>query len=158
MVIVIQSQNNNEEAAELKPGDTLLVKNVIKIAENSEELPMDSVCMLEVSPLSSTPPASGTKPGLSVDSGKTGELINDIVRQILRYTKQVEKDSRRRRQARGIAEAKANGVKFGRKPKVQPELLEPIRERWQRGEISAKDAAKELGIGISSFYAWVGKG
>lgn len=54
------------------------------------------------------------------ERGVTGTLISDIVLQLLSYVAQVERESIRRRQAEGIACAKARGVKFGRPAKRKP--------------------------------------
>lgn len=47
--------------------------------------------------------------------GLTGLFLSNIVLQILSYVAQVERENIRKRQAEGIAVAKANGVQFGRK-------------------------------------------
>lgn len=47
----------------------------------------------------------------------TGTFIADLVLQILSYVAQTEREMIRKRQAEGIAAAKARGVKFGRRPK-----------------------------------------
>lgn len=46
----------------------------------------------------------------------TGTLIADIVLQLLSYVAQTEREFIKKRQAEGIAAAKAKGVRFGVKP------------------------------------------
>ena len=85
----------------------------------------------------------------------TGVLIADIVLQLLSYVAQTEREFIRQRQAEGIAAAKANGVQFGRPPKERPEIFETLQEAWQRKELSARSAAKQLGIDHKTFLLWV---
>ena len=85
----------------------------------------------------------------------TGTLIADIVLQLLSYVAQTEREFIRQRQAEGIAAAKAQGVKFGRRPMERPVQYEVLREQWHRNEISARAAAKQLGITHRTFLRWV---
>ena len=50
-----------------------------------------------------------------------GTFIADLVLQILSFVAQNEREYIRKRQAEGIAAAKARGVKFGRKPMPVPD-------------------------------------
>jgi len=85
----------------------------------------------------------------------TGEFIAEIVLQILSYLSEMEFSQIKQRQAEGIATAKAKGVKFGRKPKERPSIYEETVDRWQRHEISAREASRQLGISHSTFLRWV---
>lgn len=85
----------------------------------------------------------------------TGAFIADLVLQILSYMSEMEFSQIRQRQAEGIAAAKANGTKFGRKPKERPSSFENVHDRWQRNEISAREASRQLGISHSTFLTWV---
>ena len=89
------------------------------------------------------------------DRDLIGKLISDIVLQLLSYVAQTEREFIRQRQAEGIAAAKARGVKFGRPPLNRPDTLDYYRERWQKGKISAREAAKKLNITHSTFLRWV---
>ncbi len=85
----------------------------------------------------------------------TGTLIADIVLQFLSYVAQTEREFIRKRQAEGIAAAREQGVKFGRKPMERPLEYEKLKAQWERGEISARGAAKQLGITHRTFLLWV---
>ena len=50
-----------------------------------------------------------------------------------------------------IADAKAKGIRFGRPPKPLPPDFDKVYRRWQTGELTGKQAAKELGIPASTF-------
>ena len=64
---------------------------------------------------------------------------------------QKRRETRRQKQAEGIAAAKERGVQFGRE---RIELLEDFPELarlWQEGGISSRRAARELGISYQTF-------
>lgn len=82
----------------------------------------------------------------------TGTLISDLVLQILSYVAENEYQNIKQRQMEGIRAAKANGVKFGRPPKELTEAFYVAVEKWRQGEITMKDAAKEVGLSYTTFY------
>lgn len=86
---------------------------------------------------------------------QTGTLIADIVLQLLSYVAQTEREFIRQRQAEGIADAKAQGVQFGHRPMVCPASFAFLKEQWKQHQISARAAAKQLGITHSTFLRWV---
>ena len=88
------------------------------------------------------------------DKDLTGTLIADIVLQLLSYVAQTEREFIRQRQEEGIRAAKENGVRFGRCPKERPEEFEALVEEWKNGRISARKAAKILGISHTTFLNW----
>ena len=55
------------------------------------------------------------------------------------------------RQSEGIAIAKAKGVYKGRKPITHPDF-EKVVKIWRKGEITAVEAMKRLGMKSSTFY------
>lgn len=63
-----------------------------------------------------------------------------------------EKERRHKVQMVGIKRARENGVSLGRPVKQLPEYFPKIFERFQRGEISAAQAADLCGMGMSTFY------
>ena len=58
------------------------------------------------------------------------------------------------RQAEGIANAKANGIRCGRPDKIKPANFHDIYQKWKNEEISARRAAKLLNISASTFLRW----
>ena len=81
----------------------------------------------------------------------TGTLIADIVLQLLSYVAQTERENIRRRQAEGIAAARARGGLLGRERIELPEDFQDLAELWQEGGISSRNAARELGISYQTF-------
>ena len=84
----------------------------------------------------------------------TGTLIADIVLQLLSYVAQKERESIRQRQAEGIAAARDRGVRFGRPEKAVPDHFHLLYERWKNGEISGREAARQLGVTHQTFFKW----
>lgn len=138
----------------LKPGDILVVKTIDRLGRNYNEIieqwqqitkqKQADIVMLDM-------PLLDTRQGKDL----IGTLIADIVLQLLSYVAQTEREFIRMRQAEGIAAAKERGVRFGPKPKDKPEMFESCKERWERGEISARKAAKQLQVSHNTFLKWV---
>lgn len=59
---------------------------------------------------------------------------------------------RRERQRQGIAQAKAQGVRFGRAKRPLPENFEGIRKAWRDGQFTLAEAASRCGMPKSTFY------
>ena len=87
----------------------------------------------------------------------TGTLIADIVLQLLSYVAETERAFIRQRQAEGIAAAKARGQRFGPAPRDRGPEYPEIKAAWQRGEISATEAGRQLGCTHNTFLKWVRK-
>ena len=84
---------------------------------------------------------------------KVAEKLNldETVRCELERVIQYEQEERRRRQAEGIARAKARGVRFGR-PCVKVRGLEHVYTLYSTNQISVTEAAKLCGIPRSTMY------
>ena len=138
----------------LKRGDTLVVKSIDRLGRNYNEIieqwriltkeKQADVVVLDM-------PLLDTRRGKDL----TGTLIADIVLQLLSYVAQTEREFIHQRQAEGIAAAKLQGVRFGRKPREKPPEYGSLKELWVRGEISAREAARRLGITHRTFLSWV---
>lgn len=82
-------------------------------------------------------------------------FIAKLTFEILTYVAEREREDIKRRQAEGIASAKAKGVKFGRTKIPKPERFDEIYQRVLRREITNKQAMNELGLKINTYYAFV---
>ena len=82
----------------------------------------------------------------------TGAFISDLVLQILAYVAQTEREFIHRRQAEGIAVAKAKGIHMGRFRNDLPEGFEEVCQRCQRGELTIRKGAIALGMTSASFH------
>lgn len=63
-----------------------------------------------------------------------------------------KKGKSKRRQAEGIAAAKARGVRFGRSRVPEPEDFGKTAEAWGRKEITLTQALERCGMSESTFY------
>ena len=137
----------------MKPGDTLVVKSIDRLGRNYDDileqwrfLTRDKKVAIVVLDM----PLLDTRQGRDL----TGTLIADIVLQLLSYVAQTEREFIRQRQAEGIAAARANGVHLGRKPMAIPKEFKKIYEKWTRGELSGRAAARALNVSHHTFRKW----
>lgn len=138
----------------LKGGDTLVVQSIDRLGRNYEEILAQwrviirkknaAIVVLDMPLLDSRQ-----------NRDLTGTLISDIVLQLLSYVAQTEREMIRRRQAEGIAAAKARGVHFGRRKMPLPAGFEQTVAQWRRKEISCEDALERLRISRSYFFTEV---
>lgn len=104
----------------LKPGDLLIIQSIDRLGRNYEDVQDQwrvftkekevDICVIDM-------PLLDTRQGKDL----LGTFIADLVLQILSFVAQNEREYIRKRQAKGIAAAKARGVKFGRKPMPVPD-------------------------------------
>ena len=87
----------------------------------------------------------------------TGTLIADIVLQLLSYVAETERSFIRQRQKEGIKIALENGTRFGQRPMERPEGFEALKEQYQSRLVTAREAAKQLGITHSTFLFIIGR-
>ncbi len=138
----------------MKSGDTLVIKSIDRLGRNYAEIleqwriitkeKQAYIVVLDM-------PLLNTKQNRDL----TGTLIADIVLQLLSYVAQTERDFIRQRQAEGIAAAKEKGIKFGRAPMVRPAEYETMKAQFLEHQVSARAAAKQLGITHSTFLRWI---
>lgn len=86
-----------------------------------------------------------------------GTFIADLVLQVLSFVAETERNQIRQRQAEGIAAAKQKGIKFGRPPKELPENFMEIIEKWNKRELTTKQASAMANMPISTFKYKAGK-
>ena len=93
-------------------------------------------------------------PLLDTRNGKDlmGTFIADLVLQILSFVAQNERENIKKRQAQGIAAAKAKDVKFGRPESPAPENFDKIIKDWDKGKISTAEALKLCNMSESTLY------
>ena len=133
----------------MKPGDLLYLSSIDRLGRNYEEIQWRmltkdvgiDICVLDM-------------PLLDTRSGKDllGTFIADLVLQILSFVAQNERESIRKRQAEGIAAAKARGIKFGRPGKTLPDNFEMLVNAWEQKELPIGEVLKRCGISEATFY------
>ena len=90
----------------------------------------------------------------SCEQSANGTFVADLVLQILSYVAQTERENIKQRQKEGIAAAKLRGVRFGRPRKPVPVNFDSLRAAWNKGDISSRQAAAQLGIAQDTFLRW----
>ena len=135
----------------LKPGDLLYILSIDRLGRNYEDIQKQwriltkdigiDICVIDM-------------PLLDTRNGKDlmGTFIADLVLQILSFVAQSERENIKKRQAQGIAAAKAKGVKFGRPETPTPEGFDKYIEKWESGEITIADVLKLTKLSKSTFY------
>ena len=125
----------------VRRGDTVIVESISRFARNARDL-LDLVERLtekQVEFVSRKEAIDTTTP--------TGKFMLTVFGAVA----ELEREYILQRQREGIAIAKHNGVYKGRKP-IQPPELEKVIVKWRRGEITAAEAMRQLGISRSTFY------
>ena len=135
----------------LKSGDLLYILCLDRLCRNYEEIQRQwrvltkdigvDICVIDM-------------PLLDTRNGKDlmGTFIADLVLQILSFVAQSERENIKKRQAEGIAAAKANGVKFGRPEINVPDGFGKIIKEWEQKRLPFTEALKLCNMSEATFY------
>jgi DNA invertase Pin-like site-specific DNA recombinase len=135
----------------LKEGDTLYILSIDRLGRNyaeiqdqwriiTKEMSVDIVVI--------DMPLLDTR----LNKDLMGTFIADLVLQILSFVAQSERENIRKRQAEGIATAKAKGVRFGRPEKDLPPNFTQLVEQWEKGRLSFDRLLNICDTSESTFY------
>ncbi len=143
--------NYKRMVKKLRPGDVLYILSIDRLGRNYEEIQNQwriltkekgvDICVIDM-------PLLDTRRGKDL----MGTFIADLVLQILSFVAQSERENIRKRQAEGIAAAKARGVRFGRPEIAMPADFGQIVRQWEKKEISFENATKLCGMSGTTFY------
>lgn len=86
---------------------------------------------------------------------KSQQFLSDLMFEIFDATILKEREQRRQNQSEGIRAAKMKGVHIGRKPMERGAEFEALKQQWQRGEVSLREAGRRLGVTHQTFKKWV---
>lgn len=143
--------NYKKMVRKLKTGDLLYVLSIDRLGRNYEEIQRQwrilakeigvDICVLDM-------------PLLDTRNGKDlmGTFIADLVLQILSFVAQSECENIKKRQAEGIAAAKAKGVKFGRPEKKVPDSFGKIVRQWEQKRLPFTEVLKQCNMSEATFY------
>ena len=135
----------------MRSGDLLYILSIDRLGRNYEEIQRQwrvltkeigvDICVIDM-------------PLLDTRNGKDlmGTFIADLVLQILSFVAQSERESIKKRQAEGIAAARARGVHLGRPAIPLPENFGDIVKAWERGRIGLEEALEQCGLSEATFY------
>jgi len=135
----------------LSQGDLLYIKSIDRLGRNYDEIQNQWRLLTKVQGVDI---AVIDMPLLDTRNGKDlmGTFIADIVLQILSFVAQSERETIRKRQAEGIAAAKARGVCFGRPIIKPPENFSIMVKQWERGKLPISDILEQTGLKEATFY------
>lgn len=135
----------------LKKGDLLYIQSIDRLGRNYEEIQTQWRYLTKVKEVDV---AVIDMPLLDTRNGKDlmGTFLADIVLQVLSFVAQNERENIRKRQAQGIAAAKARGLKFGRPVINVPSEFPRLVTQWRNGEIKVEEAAKRCNMSVATFY------
>ena len=135
----------------LKSGDLLYIMSIDRLGRNYEEIQKQwriltkdigiDICVLDM-------PLLDTRQGKDL----MGTFIADLVLQILSFVAQNERENIKKRQAEGIAAAKAKGVKFGRPESKVPGDFGKIIRQWEHKQIPIAEVVKRCNMSEATFY------
>ena len=138
----------------LRENDLLYIKNIDRLGRNYNEVLEQwriltkekkvDICILDM-------PLLDTRQGKDL----LGTFIADLVLSLLSYVAENERLNIKQRQAEGIAAAKLKGVRFGRPAINIAEDFDELYKRWEKGEITARQAAKLCNVSKNTFYKWI---
>jgi len=138
----------------LTAGDLLYIKSIDRLGRNYEEIQNQwrlltkekdvDIVVLDMELLDTRR-----------EKNLLGTFIADLVLQVLSFVAQSERETIRKRQAEGIAAAKARGVIFGRPEKEMPDNFHELVRDWERRELKTADMLKLCDIGRTTLYSKV---
>ena len=136
---------------QLREGDVLVIKSIDRLGRNYKQICEEwreitreikaNIKVLDMPVLDTTR-----------IEGLIGEVISDIVLQLLSYVAEQERAFIKQRQAEGIKLAKEKGKRLGKPPIEYPENWDNIYKVWKSGAITAREAMKQLNLKPTSFY------
>ena len=136
---------------QLREDDVLVIKSIDRLGRNYKqiceewrEIVRDIKANIKVVDM---PILDTTK-----TDGLIGEVISDIVLQLLGYVAEQERAFIKQRQAEGIKLAKEKGKRLGKPPIQYPDNWKDIYTIWKSGSITAREAMKRLNLKPTSFY------
>ena len=125
----------------VRRGDTVIVESISRFTRNTRDLLelVENLSAKGVEFVSKKETIDTTTP--------TGKFMLTVFGTVA----ELEREYILQRQREGVAIAKDNGVYKGRKP-IQPPELEKVMVKWRRGEITAAEAMRQMGMSKSAFY------
>ena len=136
----------------IRPGDLLYITSIDRLGRNYIEIQNQwrvitkeicaDICVIDM-PLLDT----------RREKNLLGTFIADLVLQVLSFVAENERENIRKRQAEGIAAAKAKGKHIGRPIKNIPDNFDKLVHQWEHKLLSLSKVREECGnISEATFY------
>lgn len=149
-----KASGKNTDRPELKKmmtyvrrGDTVIVESISRFARNTRDL-LDLIEQLS---------AKGVEFVSKKEAIDTTTPTGKFMLTVFGAVAELEREYILQRQREGIEIAKQQGRYKGRKPLTHPGFQE-IVARWRRGELTAAEASRRLGMSKATFYRKVKEG
>lgn len=146
-----QRQNYQKLLQVLKPGDLLYILSIDRLGRNYKEIQNQwrylteerkiDICVIDM-------PLLDTRRYKDL----LGTFISDLVLQVLSFVAESERDNIRKRQAQGIAAAKAKGIRFGRPEVKTPKNFKQLVIKWRKNKITCEEILQICQISKATFY------
>lgn len=143
--------NYRRMVRKMRRGDLMYILSIDRLGRNYKEIQEQwriltqdkgiDICVLDM-------PLLDTRQGKDL----MGTFIADLVLQILSFVAQNERENIRKRQAEGIAAAKARGVQFGRPGKDVPDNFPQLVRQWEQKKTSLGEVLTACNMSESTFY------
>lgn len=137
----------------LRPGDdTLVIKSLDRLSRNKKDIKTELEYFRSHKIRVKVLDLPTTMMELPEGQEWIFEMVNDILIEVLGTIAQQERETIRRRQAEGIASARAKGKTFGRPRIERPENWDAVVSLWKDREITAVEAMRRTGLKRGTFY------
>lgn len=135
----------------VKPGDIIYIHSIDRLGRNYDEIQNQWRILTKerrVDMVVIDMPLLDTR----LNKDLMGTFIADLVLQILSFVAQSERESIKKRQAEGIAAARARGIHMGRPVKSPPENFNELAKSWKQGELTTTELIRRTGLTESTLY------
>lgn len=136
---------------QLRKDDVLVIKSIDRLGRNYKQICdewRDITCNIKANIKVIDMPILDT----TRTDGLIGQVISDIVLQLLGYVAEQERAFIKQRQAEGIKLAKEKGKRLGKPPIQYPDNWHEVYTIWKKGSITAREAMKRMNLKPTSFY------
>lgn len=136
----------------IRSGDTLFVTSLDRLGRNKQAILDEWQWLIKnkINIVVLDMPLLDTRKYKNLDG--IGELVTNLVLQILSWLAEEERRKIKERQREGIISAKLRGVKFGRPTVPKPKDFDTVYKQWKNSEITATKAMQILNLKRNTFY------
>lgn len=137
----------------LRAGDSLYICSLDRLGRNKDEIKqvLSDLRAKKVRVRVLDLPTTMTEVTDEVTAA-TMDMINNLLIEVLGYVAERERAYIKKRQQEGIAVARKNGKKFGRKAVPLPDSWQEDMEKWRNNQCTAKSLFTKYGWSSNTFY------
>ena len=150
----------------LVEGDTLYIKSLDRLSRNKEDLKKELQYFKDKGIKVKILDMPTTMTDLPAEQAWIGDMITNIMIEVLSSIAQNERETTRQRQLEGLAAmptdnttgkkiSRRTGKPIGRPPITYPKKWESVYKDWQEKKITARQAMRLLNLKTNSFYKLV---